>query len=337
MTKIFLSMLSSIYGFFSALKNFLYDADLIDSLKLNKPVVSVGNLTLGGTGKTPFIQLLIEHYQNRGLRVAVIGRSYKGSNKETTIVKPRLPHAAQVFGDEPTLLAKNNPMATVFVGPQKWRSAFAAAMKQDIDILLVDDGFQHRALHRDLDFVLLDATAKLEDYKQIPEGRARESWKSLERADFIVLTKVNLAEESQISRIKEYLPVGKPVLEVAYRLEFPIEDTGAKVLSLAGIGRPESFHQSVRQDTLYEIVGTMDFPDHYQFSLKDLKEIKYQQTSLFAQLVLMTEKDFVKIEPLLKQDSALRPEDIRVLPLKTFFLDSSASFDAALDRLVSAT
>jgi tetraacyldisaccharide 4'-kinase len=332
-----LSMLSSIYGLLSSLKNFLYDADLIDSLKLSKPVVSVGNLTLGGTGKTPFIQMLIEHLQKKGLGVAVVGRSYKGSNKETTLVKPWLQNAAQNFGDEPTLLAKNNPKATVFVGPQKWRSAYAASMKSEVDILLVDDGFQHRALHRDLDFVLLDATARLEDYRQIPEGRARESWKSLERADFLVLTKVNLAEEAHINRIKEYLPVGKPIIEVAYRLEFPIEDTGTKVLSLAGIGRPESFHQSVKQDTLYEIVGTLDFPDHYQFTLKDLKEIKHKQTSLFAQLVLMTEKDFVKIEPLLEQDSALRPEDIRVLPLKTYFLDSSASFDAALDRLVSPT
>jgi tetraacyldisaccharide 4'-kinase len=333
-------LLAQIYWTLSEVKNVLYQAGFLDSVKLQKPVVSIGNLTVGGTGKTPFTQMIIQRLTSRGIKVAVVGRNYRGQTKGTVRVDPALEQAAFLFGDEPALLAQKNPDVPVFVGPEKWSTAIQAFNTTDAECIIVDDGFQHRALHRNLDFVLLDATSELKDYKPLPWGLARESIKNLRRADFVVLSKVNMVPEETLQQLKALLPSDLPVIEMSYRLESPVEEAGFKVLAISGIAKPESFVLSLKQDTLYEVVGLLGFPDHHPFELRDLEKIYQAKVNSGAQVVVMTEKDFVKIQPLMRthaaeQITALRPEDVRVLPLKTHFLDSSANFDAALDRLFS--
>ena len=326
---------SPLYAGLSSARNFLFDAGILDTVILPKPVVSVGNLTLGGTGKTPFTQMLIERILSKNKRPALIGRNYRGRSRAATRVNPKIEKAAEFYGDEPTLLAEQNPQVPVFVGPRKWETACLAMRGEDFDMLIIDDGFQHRSLHRDLDIVLLDATALESEYHLFPIGRARESFGSLQRADFIVLSKVNFAKDFELAKIQSRLPKNIPVLQMAYRLESPVEDAGAKVFAVSGIARPETFHLSLKQDTLFDVVGYMNFPDHHQFDLKDLKKIKSEMIRSGASLVVMTEKDHIKLGTLMQASLMdLSPDEVRVLPLKPFFLDSVNSFDEALDRLL---
>ena len=326
--------LAPIYHSGAGIRNFLYDAGILDAIVLPSPVISVGNLTMGGTGKTPFTQMLVNHLIERRKKVALVGRNYKSRSVTVSKVDPKRKDAALFFGDEPTLLAQKNPGVSVYVGPRKWQAACLAFEMDPPDCVIVDDGFQHRSLYRNLDFVLMDATAPLLDYKIFPRGKARESLNSLKRADFIVLSKVNLVEESKIAALQALLPADIPILQISYRLESPVEEAGFKVMAVAGIAKPETFHQSLKLDTLYDVVGQLNFPDHHPFQVRDLNKMKAEMIKAAAQLIVMTDKDYVKIGPMIQTETCdLRPEDIRVLPLRTFFLDSTAKFDEALDRL----
>ncbi len=321
--------MSHLYGSASDLKNFLYEAGFADSLKLKTPVVSIGNLTVGGTGKTPITQMIIDYYKEKLVRTAVVGRNYKAQLRGTAKVEPEKKFAAQFYGDEPTLLASTNPEVGVFVGPRKWKAAEQAETQMKPDVILMDDGFQHRALFRDLDLVLLDATVPDEDYELLPKGRAREALSSLARADFVLLTKTNLAKEEKIEQIKSKLPANLKILEVAYRLAGEMEEAGLKAMAFAGLARPESFKTSIQQDTLYQLLDFVSFPDHHIYTEQEIDRLLRQKKEVGADVLLLTEKDWVKVKNLVGESS-----EFRVLQLKTHFLGPVEEFYASLDQVV---
>jgi len=324
-----MKILSSLFGMLSAARNFFYDAGLVDSLDLNAPVVSIGNLTSGGTGKTPITQMIIDHYQEKMIRPVVVGRNYKARLRGIGRVDITKPYAAQFFGDEPTLLAMRNPEISVFVGPVKWMVAEQAEREVKPDVIVVDDGFQHRALHRDLDLVLMDATADMMDYEYLPKGKGRESLFSLDRAHWVLLTKVNLAEENKVEQILQMLPPHLKVLQVAYRLQGPVEEAGVKAIAFAGLAKPESFQKSIQQDTLYDLIEFIPYPDHHAYTEVDVRKIVDRAKEQGAQVILTTEKDWTKIQNLVTDQS-----QFRVLELKTYFLGNAEEFHADLDKVV---
>jgi len=316
-------------------RNFLYDGAILDSLHLRTPVISIGNLTVGGTGKTPFTQMLLNQFRDQSRSVAVVGRNYRGSLRGTARVQPKEPRAAFVYGDEPTQLALNNPDVPVFVGPQKWRAALMAEADGHPEVILVDDGFQHRALARQLDLLLLDATASRDDYRVLPLGLGREPFGQISRADMVILTKVNFATEAALEALREQIPANLPVAQLAYRLDSPVEETGLRVLGIAGLAQPETFKRSLQQDTLYEVAGFLTFPDHHPYSREDLHHIREIQKSHSADLVVMTEKDYVKLESVMAQYPILDPDSIRVLKLQTYFLEGAGEFHSRVEALFS--
>ncbi|MEI7974077.1 MAG: tetraacyldisaccharide 4'-kinase [Bdellovibrio sp.] len=308
-----------------------YDFGFLDRLQLRTPVLSVGNLTMGGTGKTPFVQYLVEQLQQRGRRCGIVSLNYQAQIRKPALVDRTHPKAAYYYGDEPTLLANHFPQMPVMVGPRKWESALQLEATGLCDTIILDDGFQHHALARDLDFVLIDASAPLEDLELLPVGRARESLGALKRSDYLVLTRVNQAQEPRISQLLAMLPAEMPVMQMSSQLqgEF-LEETGRRVFGFAGIGRPESFEASLKNESFYELVGFQGFPDHYNYQIQDLERLRQMATDAGAELLITTEKDAVKIR-------SLNPDmtGLRVLPLLFKPVFGEESFHEFLDKRIA--
>ena len=314
MKSSFLKPLSVVYNRVVEFKNTLYDKDSIKSYKVPVPVVSIGNLTMGGTGKTPITDYLLKNLVARQKKVAVISRSYQADVSAPSLVDVHHPYAARYYGDEPVLLAEHNPKVDVYVGPTKWKTAMYACEEGQYDLLLVDDGFQHRKLKRDLNVVILDATEKLENYEVVPQGRGRESWASLSRADLIVLSKANLATAEMLKEIQSRLP-DKPVLSFNYQIkEMKDKKTheiytrerarGKKMFLVSAIARPDVFEQMMGE--MGQIVGPgLHYRDHHQYSREDILDIREAFKKSGAEMLVTTSKDAVKLVPLWPKDEKL--------------------------------
>ncbi len=304
-----LKPLGNLYKRIVGFKNYLYDKDYFQSLKLPVPVLSLGNLTMGGTGKTPLTDFCLKYYQSRRIKTAVISRNYKAQVKDAAEVDLKREQAAAYFGDEPVLLAERNPQVHFFVGPLKYETALFAMERLNPSLIVVDDGFQHRKLHRNVDIVILDATENLENYSCVPEGRAREPWGALARATAFVVTKVNLVPEAQVEALLEKLrPFGKLIVPMTYELrslravhgaqEKQLKDLqGRKVMLVSGIAQPASFEKSLERFSL-QFTGHLKYRDHYPYKSEDVDMIVKRWRELNSPDLITTEKDFVKLKSL---------------------------------------
>ncbi|UOF02409.1 tetraacyldisaccharide 4'-kinase [Bdellovibrio reynosensis] len=323
--KFYLKPLSFLYDRLVETKNHLYDRGIIKSYQAPVPVVSIGNLTVGGTGKTPITDLCLKHLSSNGKKVAVISRSYRADAESACQVDVSHPFAARYFGDEPVLLAQANPAVSVFVGPKKWATAQYAVAKDEFDLLIVDDGFQHRKLHRDLNIVILDATENIENYHVLPEGRARESWDRLDRSDLIIVSKANLASQADLKNLEARLPKNKEVLYCGYGIHkihnlqtAEVKETaslaGKKLFLVSAIARPDVFEKmmgemgEVSEDSLH-------YRDHHQYTESDIKNILTQFKKSQADFLITTEKDAVKLRPLFEDASLLWSAPLEVSEL----------------------
>ncbi len=302
--KIYLRPLSFVYNRVVSFKNSLYDRGVFKLYEAPVPVISIGNLTMGGTGKTPLTDFCLKALVQKGKRVAVISRSYRADAEAPVLVDVSHPYAAKYFGDEPVLLASENPEVDVYVGPRKWQTAQYAISEKDYDYLIVDDGFQHRRLHRDLNIVILDATESFENYQVLPEGRAREPWRGIDRANVIILTKCNLADQENLKQIEQSLPKDKEVLYFDYRISqlhgsqdqvLPVAGLkGKKLFLVSAIARPDVFEKMMRE--LGEVSKkSMHFRDHHQYKLSDAKKIQEEFLTSKADYLITTEKDAIKL------------------------------------------
>lgn len=283
----------------SKFHQFLYEAAVLDQARVSVPVISVGNLTFGGTGKTPFVDFLVGELKSLGIPCAVISRSYKAQVSEPLKVDPLLKESAQLFGDEPTWLAQRNLEVPVVVGRFKYQSAIHAAATTNAKVLVVDDGFQHRALHRDLDIVLLDATQSVQDLKVFPAGKAREDLQALKRASFVVITKCNLVDPKKVQELESFLPKNLAVFKMNYftqlKLDFKSDESEVpSALLVSALGNPDSLEASL-QKLPVEIVFHLKYPDHFHYSKAAIEEIERQSQSDFIDFILTTEKDFTKL------------------------------------------
>lgn len=320
--KFYLRPLSFLYDQVVGLKNNLYDRGVIGAYKAPVPVVSIGNLTVGGTGKTPITDFCLKDLVAEGKKVAVISRSYRADADVPCRVDVEHPFAARYFGDEPVLLAQSNPQVDVYVGPSKWQTARYAVGENSYDLLIVDDGFQHRKLSRDLNIVILDATESLANYEVLPEGRSRESWQGLARADVLILSKCNLATEDHLKALEARIPKDKEVLYFGYEIRRCVnqknqqelsreELKGKRIFLVSAIARPDVFEKMMGE--IGEIVPEcLHYRDHHQYTAEDVKTIEAAFRKSQADYLVTTAKDAVKLRHLFNDASTLWSASLEV-------------------------
>ena len=278
--------------------------------KLPVYVISVGNLVVGGTGKTPLSLELAKHLQNLGWKPAILSRGYKRkeAGPAKVLLKGESSEAVLEFGDEPVLMAHRVKPVPVWVGKDRWAAGKLAIENDDADILILDDGFQHLALERNLDLVLLDALKPLGNGALLPLGPLREPPEHLGRADAVVLTRADNPERTvnTRSRISEWLS-GKPVFSCTHRLtglragidgqRVPLEVLrGENVVAFAGIARPEGFFHLLQQAGIV-LSRCLAFPDHHPYQAADLLMLRKAMAEDDTPFLITTEKDMVRLSP----------------------------------------
>ena len=276
------------------------------------PVVSIGNLTLGGTGKTPLTMWVARWYQQQGWRVAVLSRGY-GARPSTRLRVVSSGHGPvidwQAAGDEPYLLACCLPGVPVLIGKDRYRTGRYAYEQFGVHVLILDDGFQHYALQRDLDIVLIDASNPFGSGSLFPRGILREPLPALRRADAIVLTRVEMAEETlpalwqQMRRWNKQQPMYclTTVVEALYCQDThsPVDLTAlrhSRVVAFVGIGNPPAFVSTLRRLGA-EVAALLVFPDHHPYTPEDWQIIVATADKQQAVCLVTTEKDAVRLTP----------------------------------------
>lgn len=282
-----------IYHFFVTTKNLLYDRKLIRPVQIKFPVISVGNISFGGAGKTPFIIFLAQELNSDG-KVNVVTRSYKSSLREPRTVNLQEANAAAIFGDEACLLQQKLPGCSVWSGPNKASTAAASTINQP-HVILVDDGFSHRRLQRNFDLVLIDATVGIDDY-------LREPSRNLKRANAVVLTKTNLVKPQVVNQLEQkILQLAPNLAGNIFTSETKTELAAKKsepLFVFCGLGKPETFILDLQQQG-YKVIQHIFYPDHFRYTIADQQKI----LDLYSKLksaqpelrLVTTEKDSVKI------------------------------------------
>lgn len=276
--------------------------------RLQAFVISVGNLTSGGTGKTPFVLALVAELQKHNKKIAVVCRSYRAQAQAPQRVDLSK-NEASYYGDEASLIAQKLPDVPVYVGSSKLHTCLEVEKEISPDVIIIDDGFQHIKLYRDVDIVLIDVTEPRWHYLPLPSGYGRDALWQLDRAKIIVLTKENLAEESQKNFARSLVSAHSNVVGMNYSIDgFRHIDSGQeilptilenkKVLLVSGIGRPMTFENLMRSISGLEVLGHIIFRDHHPYSNVDIERIKKEKIMLGAEYVITTEKDAVKISAL---------------------------------------
>jgi tetraacyldisaccharide 4'-kinase len=312
--------LAQVYGAVLKGKEFLYQAGFADVIDLPVPVLSVGNLSVGGTGKTPVTEYLLREAERHGLKVIVISRNYKASSHGIHRVDVLRKDGAHYYGDEPFWLAKKHPQFSVYVGPVKVWTAVQATRDNEVDLVIVDDGFQHRGLHRDFDCVLLDATASAASEQLLPAGRFREDFSALKRAELVIITKANWATAERVASLRAKIPSGVEIIEMDFHLKVPAAlPAHSAVLVFCGIARPDVFRrtledlskvESEEMKPNFEIKKFLSFADHYSYTLKDVQNILRTADEAGCEKILTTEKDLVKIQAFKTQVERFLPVEM---------------------------
>jgi tetraacyldisaccharide 4'-kinase len=268
--------LSAIFGSGVAIRNKLYDRGTFRVRKLARPVISIGNISVGGSGKTPFVIALGELLQQRGIAFDVLSRGYRRNSMGIAMVDPNGSPAQ--FGDEPLLIARKLQVP-VIVGADRYRAGLLAEEQFASKLHLLDDGFQHRRLHRDFDIVLLPA----EDHEGVllPVGRLREPIAALRRADAVVLP----------GPLQQSLDA-KRVWPTHRRVE--LSETGGKLVAFCGIARPAQFFVALKALD-QKIAGTVTFRDHHRYDQRDVDRLLRLKNQAGADGFITTEKDAINL------------------------------------------
>lgn len=292
-----------VYGFIIVIRNLFFDIGIFKIHKVNVPVISIGNITAGGTGKTPIVEYLTQYFLEQNHKVAVISRGYKRKTKGTVVVSDGklLIHNASECGDEPLQIASKFPEVIVIVDENRYRAAKLAEEKFNCDIILMDDGFQHRNLHRDFDVVVIDVTKPPNKEGLLPSGFKREPLSSLKRADAIIFSRWNDNKKFEIDKF-DFCPLTVKAQFLSKRLvNFRPGETldlksikGKKVTAFCGIGNPNSFFKTL-QEIGAELTAKRAFPDHNFYNQNDLYLIKHDFLDYKPEMIITTEKDTVRL------------------------------------------
>lgn len=283
--------------------------------RLPVPVISVGNLTVGGTGKTPFVIDLTTWLLAEGKRVAVLSRGYWRTSREAMMMVSdgtRVLATPQESGDEPYLIAQHCPEAVVAVGADRYELGQWILERFPLDCVVLDDGFQHLGLHRDVDLLLVDATDTYGLDQVLPAGRLREPIEAARRATAIIVTRAE--KKPDIDRVMERLRSVLDPLPMTAQVVFRAKDLrsvlpgagqlegkwykGKTALLVSGIGHAPSFRTTAEQLGL-EILEEVAYPDHHLYTNEEVTKVRMRAAQLNAELVVTTEKDASKLKPFL--------------------------------------
>lgn len=283
-----------------ASKNFFYDGGWIQPEKFLVPVISVGNITTGGTGKTPFVLELIDILTHEFTKknILVISKSYKASLTTPAEITAERIIETSIYGDEPCLIKKSRPAVIVWSGPNKAETLKAALRycqdkNQSIDVVIVDDGFSHRKIQRNLDLVLLDSSQPLSHYQLLPFGHLREDMSQLLRSQLVVLTKTNVADSETLHWLRSYLGE-KKIAYVESTTASNIDSIAKNVFLFSGIGNPVQLKNNLLENG-FEVVRHLIYPDHAKYGESEQKNILEQWKKYPESILATTEKDFIKL------------------------------------------
>ena len=314
----------------AALRGMLYDRGLLASARAPAPVISVGNLAVGGAGKTPVVLALAERLAALGRRPAVLSRGYGARLAGPRVVSDgrALLLDAEEGGDEPVLLARRLPSLRVVCGPDRARLVRLAVDELGADVLLLDDGFQHRRLRRDLDIVVLDASNPWGNGHCLPRGPNREPARALGRAGLVWLTHADRVPVPSLERLRgaarlytrrdpvESRHAPREVLDAALGRRFGLDSlAGARVVLLTGVARPESVRATV-EALGASVAASREYPDHHRFTSVEVDEALGAAARVGAAWVVTTEKDAVRLPPGRGSDDRLRVLRIEVEVLR---------------------
>ncbi len=308
-----LSCGAAAYGAVTRTREWAYARGSLKSKSLPCPVICVGNLTLGGTGKTPVAAAIVQMLLDAGKKPTIVSRGYRGAppSREPLVVSDgaNVLASPQEAGDEPCLLARLLPQTPIVVSPNRFAAGQTAVQKFDANVIVMDDGYQHLKLHRDINLALLDSTRDPAKMRLFPRGPLREGFRALSRATAIILTRAEQGEFlGEWKTIAERHAPGTPVFQVEFKpetlisfdgnaIEEPSSLNGRSVFALCSIGNPAQFHRTLK-NLGAQIVGKRSLPDHGDYDQALLDMFSREARDLGAEAMVATDKDAVKIQGL---------------------------------------
>lgn len=349
--------LSWVYSSVIALRVFLYQHGILEQYRLPCKVISLGNITVGGTGKTPTAQTLAATIRDHGFKVAILNRGYRANWRGTVGVVSDGKHifmTAHEAGDEAFQLAKNLPGIPIIIGKNRALSGQYAVEHFQVDVVILDDGYQHLQLARDVNIVLIDALNIFGNNYLLPRGTLREPLKNLDRADAVLLTKVDQSNDEAMATIRSTLaryndqavivesvhrPQGFSEVASWYKDAAtaiqPIDTLkSVKILAFSGIGNPSSFEQTLN-DLETEMIAAVRYPDHYSYAMSEMQRLMQQAIDAGAQALVTTEKDAVKIPA--EFIHSHRPLPVYVLTIEVELTDSGGEFIDYIKKVITSS
>jgi tetraacyldisaccharide 4'-kinase len=343
--------LSLLYWLGVAVRNWFFDIGILKITKVNVPVISIGNISTGGAGKTPIVEMLIEGLID-SRRLSVVSRGYGRKSSGTMVVNDGFGNVASIedAGDEPSQLANKFPGLIIVVDEKRVRGA-QKAVELGAEIVLLDDGFQHRYLHRDLNLVVMTADEILNDDLLLPAGNRREPMSSLKRADKLMITRCKNNElfDRASGTLKMRFKAGnyssrKGEDIIGLQTKFksikwastsekiePGQLTGKKIIAFSGIGDPNSFESFLIDEGMI-VIKHFAFSDHHWFSGKDIELIIKARKTLDADYIITTEKDFMRLRD--RHPNFLRTEPVIVAEIQQVLIAGKEKLDASIKHVL---
>ncbi|MEK7263276.1 MAG: tetraacyldisaccharide 4'-kinase [Bacteroidota bacterium] len=337
--KWILFLFAWLYGIIILIRNFCYDNRIFSITNVGVPVISVGNISTGGTGKTPIVEYVVNFLQKSGKKIAVLSRGYQRSTSGTYLVSD----GSKIFGDvskcgdEPFQIAQKYPECVVVVDEKRVRGGLFIKNNFDVDAIILDDGFQHRKIDRIMDVVILDT--QRQNQRLIPMGKNREQMRGLKRSSFVIFSRYenNVQSQNYIIITKKNSSAPTAITEfVPSKIENILNGTEKNIVELkdkniftfCGIGNPESF-RTMLQKCGATICYFLAFVDHYNYTESDIDNLMQKFILSKAEYCITTEKDAMKIRNIIKGDIP-----VWILKIETKFLEGEEAFQSLLLNLL---
>jgi len=316
--------LAIVYAIITTLRNICYDVGIFKITKMSIPVISVGNITTGGTGKTPMTIALAEVAKEKGFKPGIVSRGYGRKSKGLQFVHDgkEIKTTVENSGDEPFLMASLLKDVPVVVSENKVKGANYLIDMLNVDLIILDDAFQHRKIYREVDIVLMNVSEKPSAYHMLPVGQLREMPWGLKRANYVVVTKGDMSDipksiqnfmgkiiqSTQTFQIKKHTSNGYKNVE--HCIDESCECTLSPIFAFCGIAHGDSFFRTLKEMKI-EISDSMSFKDHVEYDSSTISILTLKINASKTKTVITTEKDLVKLP-----DSFFNAYNIHVLAMK---------------------